>query len=225
MVTVDQLEEILGPAPFEDDVNERTSVPGVTVGLAWTSSGSGGLLFIEATRMAGAGQLTLTGMLGDVIKESAQTALSWVRSHAAELRLTPKSSVAVSLLEKTDIHIHFPAGSIPKDGPSAGVTIVTALVSLLANERVRPYTAMTGEITLRGLVLPVGGIKEKVLAAHRSGIKRVILPFRNKKNLADVPATVRADIEFILVKRITDVLQAAFDPSWTSVFDFPQSQL
>ena len=225
-LTIDRVGELLGPAPFEDDLSERASIPGVAVGLAWTASGSGGMLFIEATRMAGRGQLTLTGMLGDVIKESAQTALSWVRSHATELRLTPAATMVgsgsanVSLLDKTDIHIHFPAGAIPKDGPSAGVTIVTALVSLLANERVRPYTAMTGEITLRGLVLPVGGIKEKVLAAHRSGIKRVILPYRNQKNLADVPATVRNELEFVLAKRITDVLQAAFDPTWTSVFDF-----
>jgi ATP-dependent Lon protease len=229
-VTTARVEEILGPAPFEDDVNERASIPGVAAGLAWTSSGSGGLLFIEATRMPGTGRLTLTGNLGDVIKESAQTALSWVRAHATELRLGPLAgSVAslpmASLLEKTDIHIHLPAGAVPKDGPSAGVTIVTALVSLLANECVRPATAMTGEITLRGLVLPVGGIKEKVLAAHRSGIRRVILPYRNQKNLVDVPATVRADMEFILAKRIADVLQAAFDPAWTAVFDFPQSHL
>ena len=225
VLTVDRVTEILGPAPFEDDVNERVAVPGVTVGLAWTATGSGGLLFIEATRMPGTGQLTLTGMLGDVIKESAQTALSWVRSHATELGLAPRGAAPVSLLDKTDIHIHFPAGAIPKDGPSAGVTIVTALVSLLTNERIRPYTAMTGEITLRGLVLPVGGIKEKVLAAHRSGIRRVILPYRNQKNLVDVPANVRDQIEFVLARRITDVLQAAFEPELAATFAFPTSHL
>ncbi len=204
--------------------------------------------------MPGSGQLTLTGTLGDVIKESAQTALSWVRAHAVLLGLSSgggassgAKGAAASLLDKTDIHIHFPAGAIPKDGPSAGVTIVTALVSLLTDSKTRSYTAMTGEITLRGLVLPVGGIKgarlarggkggdddqpagpspEKVLAAHRSGIKRVVLPYRNRKDLNEVPATVKAEIEFVTAKRISDVLRAAFDaPLFRSLEQPASSQL
>ena len=163
------MKEILGPEMFYSEVAERTEVPGVATGLAWTAAG-GDLLFIEATKMAGKGGMTLTGQLGDVMKESATAALSYLRSKAEVLGINP------NFLEKTDLHLHFPAGSIPKDGPSAGVTILTALTSLLTGIRVRGDTAMTGEATLRGLVLPVGGIKEKVLAAHRAGIKRVILP-------------------------------------------------
>jgi len=203
-VTPERVVEILGPERFYSEVAERTEVPGVATGLAWTAVG-GDLLFIEATRMTGKGGLTLTGQLGDVMKESAQAALSYLRSNAERLGISP------TFLEKTDIHLHFPAGSIPKDGPSAGVTILTALTSLLTGIRVRSDTAMTGEATLRGLVLPVGGIKEKVLAAHRAGIKRVILPERCRKDLQDVPEQARSELEFIFATRMDEVLNGAME--------------
>ncbi|MEN9798312.1 MAG: ATP-dependent protease La, partial [Pseudomonadota bacterium] len=203
-ITSERVVEILGAERYYSEVAERTEVPGVATGLAWTAVG-GDLLFIEATRMTGKGGLTLTGQLGDVMKESAQAALSYLRSNAERLGITP------TFLEKTDIHLHFPAGSIPKDGPSAGVTILTALTSLLTGIRVRSDTAMTGEATLRGLVLPVGGIKEKVLAAHRAGIKRVILPERCRKDLQDVPEQARNELEFIFATKMDEVLRAAMD--------------
>ncbi|TPX36116.1 hypothetical protein SmJEL517_g01597 [Synchytrium microbalum] len=208
-VSLEKLEKILGPDRFDDEVAERTAVPGVVTGLAWTASGAGGLLFIEATSVPGKGILQLTGKLGDVIKESAQIGLTWVRGNATKMGITTRNSER-SLLENIDVHIHFPAGAIPKDGPSAGVTIVVALVSLFTNKPVREHTAMTGEITLRGQVLPVGGIKEKVLAAHRGGIRRIIMPYRNAKDLVDVPKNVQDEIEFIFAKRVDDVLRAAF---------------
>jgi ATP-dependent Lon protease len=198
------VEEMLGPEKFYNETAERTEVPGVATGLAWTAAG-GDILFIEATRMAGKGSLTLTGQLGDVMKESAQAALSYLRSKADTLGIPP------NFLEKTDIHIHFPAGSIPKDGPSAGVTILTALVSLLTGIRVRSDVAMTGEVTLRGLVLPVGGIKEKVLAAHRAGIKRIIMPARCEKDLVDVPEQARKELEFVFATHMEEVLKAALE--------------
>jgi ATP-dependent Lon protease len=201
-----RVKEILGPETFYSEVAERTEVPGVATGLAWTAAG-GDLLFIEATKMAGKGGMTLTGQLGDVMKESATAALSYLRSKAEALGISP------NFLEKTDLHLHFPAGSIPKDGPSAGVTILTALTSLLTGIRVRGDTAMTGEATLRGLVLPVGGIKEKVLAAHRAGIKRVILPERCRKDLQDVPEQAKNEIEFIFATRMDEVLDAALEKS------------
>lgn len=203
IVTAKRLEKILGPQKFYNESAERTSCPGVATGLAWTPAG-GDLLFIEATRMGGKGTLTLTGQLGDVMKESAQTALSWIRSQATQLGLI--KTAETSLLEKTDIHVHVPAGAIPKDGPSAGVTIIAALVSLLTNRRVRSDVAMTGEVTLQGLVLPVGGIKEKVLAAHRAGVKTVVLPARNEKDLMEVPANVRQELCMKPVKDVTEVL-------------------
>jgi ATP-dependent Lon protease len=203
-IVTDQLEVILGPESYVPEVAERTDVPGVATGLAWTPVG-GDLLFIEATKMPGKGQLVLTGQLGDVMKESAQAALSYMRNKSQAL------GIPENFLEKTDIHVHFPAGAIPKDGPSAGVTIFTALVSLLTGIRVRGDVAMTGEATLRGLVLPVGGIKEKMLAAHRAGIKRVILPERNKKDLIDVPEQARNEMEFIFAKHMEDVLKAALE--------------
>ena len=204
VITSDRVKEILGPEAFYSEVAERTEVPGVATGLAWTAVG-GDLLFIEATKMAGKGGMTLTGQLGDVMKESAQAALSYLRSKADQLGINP------NFLEKTDIHLHFPAGSIPKDGPSAGVTILTALTSLMTGIRVRGDTAMTGEATLRGLVLPVGGIKEKVLAAHRAGIKRVILPERVRKDLNDVPEQAKKDIEFVFVTQMDEVLRNALE--------------
>ncbi|KAH7862357.1 hypothetical protein Vadar_003671 [Vaccinium darrowii] len=203
------LEKILGPPRYDDkETAERVSSPGVSVGLVWTAFG-GEVQFVEATAMVGKGDLHLTGQLGDVIKESAQIALTWVRSRAAELKLA--STEGVNLLEGRDVHIHFPAGAVPKDGPSAGVTLVTSLVSLFSQRRVRADTAMTGEMTLRGLVLPVGGIKDKVLAAHRYGIKRVILPERNLKDLVEVPSTVLGNLEILLAKRMEDVLEHAFE--------------
>lgn len=207
-VTIDQkiLEKILGPEKFYNETAERTSIPGVATGLAWTAAG-GDLLFIEATKMGGKGSLILTGKLGEVMKESAQTALSWVRSRAMDFSLA--SSLDRHFLESTDIHVHFPAGAIPKDGPSAGVTIITALISLLTGRKAKANVAMTGEVTLRGLVLPVGGIKEKVLAAHRAGVKQVIMPARNQKDLEEIPKNVRSEMKFIFAKNVDDVLDAA----------------
>uniref|UniRef100_A0A0E0M3U2 Lon protease homolog 2, peroxisomal n=1 Tax=Oryza punctata TaxID=4537 RepID=A0A0E0M3U2_ORYPU len=203
------LEKVLGPPRFDDrEAADRVASPGVSVGLVWTSFG-GEVQFVEATAMVGKGDLHLTGQLGDVIKESAQLALTWVRARAADLNLSPTSDI--NLLESRDIHIHFPAGAVPKDGPSAGVTLVTSLVSLFSHRKVRADTAMTGEMTLRGLVLPVGGVKDKVLAAHRYGIKRVILPERNMKDLAEVPAPILSGLEILLVKRIEEVLDHAFE--------------
>jgi ATP-dependent Lon protease len=198
------LPEMLGPEKFWNETAERTEIAGVATGLAWTAAG-GDILFIEATKMTGKGSLTLTGQLGDVMKESAQAALSYLRSKSEAMGIPP------NFLEKTDIHIHFPAGSIPKDGPSAGVTILTALVSLLTGIRVRSDVAMTGEVTLRGLVLPVGGIKEKVLAAHRAGIKRVIIPARCEKDLVDVPEQARKEMEFVFATHMDEVLRAALE--------------
>jgi ATP-dependent Lon protease len=195
--------EILGAPRFENEVAMRVSVPGVATGLAWTPVG-GDILFIEATRVPGNGKLILTGQLGDVMKESAQAALSLVKSQSGALGLDPQ------LFEKSDIHVHVPAGAIPKDGPSAGVALYTALVSLLTGRTVRNDLAMTGEISLRGLVLPVGGIKEKTVAARRAGIRTVMLPARNRKDLEDIPESVRADIEFIWLERVEDATARAF---------------
>ena len=202
VVNAPQLETILGPEKFINEMAERTDVSGVATGLAWTAAG-GDILFIEATKMPGKGGLTLTGQLGDVMKESAQAALSYVRSQSASLGISDEE------FKKYDLHVHVPAGSVPKDGPSAGVTLLVALVSLLTGIKVRADAAMTGEITLRGNVLPVGGIKEKVLAARRAGVKRVILPERNKKDLHEIPMANREDVEFIFAHRMTDVLKAA----------------
>jgi ATP-dependent Lon protease len=200
----EQVREFLGPQKFTSEVAERTEEPGVATGLAWTSVG-GEILFIEATRMFGTGKLELTGQLGDVMKESAQAALSYVRTNAE------RYGIAKDFLEKSDIHIHIPAGGMPKDGPSAGVTMFTALVSMLAGIRVRHDVAMTGEITLRGRVLPIGGLKEKVLAAHRAGIKRVLVPERNKADLDEVPAEVKNDLDFVFVSKMDQVLEAALE--------------
>ncbi len=207
-VTPEDAEEYLGPQRFFSEIAERTEQPGVATGLAWTPTG-GDILFIEATRMPGKGNLNLTGQLGAVMKESATAALSYVRSHAAQWGLAP------DFLEKIDLHVHVPAGAIPKDGPSAGVTLLTALVSLLTGRRVRGDVAMTGEVTLRGSVLPVGGIKEKVLAAHRAGIKRVILPERNAKDLVDVPDEVKRTLEVVVARRVDEVLHAALEETPT----------
>ncbi|MFZ2311837.1 MAG: endopeptidase La, partial [Methylobacter sp.] len=188
-IDTEQIPGILGPKKFESDVAMRTSVPGVATGLAWTPVG-GDILFIEAARVPGNGKLILTGQLGDVMKESAQAALSLVKSHAHELDLNPE------LFDKNDIHVHVPAGAIPKDGPSAGVAMFTALYSAFSEKIVRSDVAMTGEISLRGLVLPVGGIKEKVIAAARAGIKTVMLPARNKRDFEEIPEAVRNQLQF-----------------------------
>ncbi|KAM0030011.1 putative endopeptidase La [Helianthus debilis subsp. tardiflorus] len=209
IVDEEMLEKVLGPPKYDDnEAAERVVTPGVSVGLVWTMFG-GEVQFVEATATPGKGDLHLTGQLGDVIKESAQIALTWVRARASELNLAVVEES--NLLEGRDVHIHFPAGAVPKDGPSAGVTLVTSLVSLFSRRRVRSDTAMTGEMTLRGLVLPVGGIKDKVLAAHRYGLKRVILPERNLKDLAEVPSAVLASLEILPAKRMEDVLEQAFE--------------
>ena len=206
-VTADRVEEFLGRPRFFDEVAERTTRPGVATGLAWTPTG-GDVLFVEATMIPSREEgLLLTGMLGDVMRESAQAALSFVQSNASALGVDPAT------LEGKRIHIHVPAGAIPKDGPSAGVTMVTAIASLGSGRPVRGDSAMTGEITLRGRVLPVGGIKEKVLAAHRLGLRRVILPRRNARDLDDVPADVRRELEFVLVDTAEEVLAQALTPA------------
>ncbi|CAA7406707.1 unnamed protein product [Spirodela intermedia] len=203
------LEKVLGPPVFDDrEAAERVASPGVSIGLVWTSVG-GEVQFVEASMMAGKGDLHLTGQLGDVIKESAQIALTWVRGRAMDLKISAPGGN--SLLDSRDVHIHFPAGAVPKDGPSAGVTLVTSLISLFSQKNVRADTAMTGEMTLRGLVLPVGGIKDKVLAAHRNGIKRVIIPERNLKDLVEIPSSILSGMEILLAKRIEDVLEQAFE--------------
>ncbi|MBV9202916.1 MAG: endopeptidase La, partial [Alphaproteobacteria bacterium] len=202
----EDLTEILGPHRFEGEVAMRTSVPGVATGLAWTPVG-GDILFIEATRTPGSGRLILTGQLGEVMRESAQAALSLVKARASAFGLDP------TMFEKSDIHIHVPAGAIPKDGPSAGVAMFTALVSLLTNRTVRSDTAMTGEISLRGLVLPVGGIKEKVVAAARASLSTVILPARNRKDYDDIPESARNSLRFIWAERAEDVIEAALEPA------------
>jgi ATP-dependent Lon protease len=198
------VEKILGAARYESDVALRTSVPGVATGLAWTPAG-GDILFIESSRVRGNGKLILTGQLGDVMKESAQAAVTLVKSLADRL------GIDATLLDHSDLHIHVPAGAIPKDGPSAGVAISTSLASLLTQRTVRSDVAMTGEISLRGVVMPVGGIKEKVVAAARAGIRTVILPARNRRDLEDIPDSVRAKLEFVWAERIEDVLARALE--------------
>jgi ATP-dependent Lon protease len=203
-VDVSDLAAILGAHQFESEVAMRTSVPGVATGLAWTPVG-GDILFVEATRVPGKGTLILTGQLGEVMRESAQAALSIVKNRAASLGIDP------GLFANSDIHIHVPAGAIPKDGPSAGVAMFSALVSLLTNRTVRSDTAMTGEISLRGLVLPVGGIKEKTAAAARAGLTRALLPARNRRDLDDISEEVRRKLEFVFLERVDDAIAAALE--------------
>ena len=202
VLTETDVEEIRGPVQFFNDVAERTAVPGVATGLAWTATG-GDILFIEATKMKGKGAIKLTGSLGDVMKESVGVATSYVRASAGDL------GIDEDLFDKVDMHIHVPSGAIPKDGPSAGVTMLTAMVSLLTGINVDNKLAMTGEATLRGAVLPVGGIKEKVLAAHRAGIRRVLLPAKNEKDLPEIPEEVRKDMEIHFCSRMEEVLRHA----------------
>jgi ATP-dependent Lon protease len=205
-ITDGDLLSILGAPIFEDEVAMRTSVPGVATGLAWTPVG-GDILFIEATATPGGGRLILTGQLGEVMKESAQAALSIVKNRAASFGIDP------ARFERTDIHIHVPAGATPKDGPSAGVAMFMALVSLMTDRTIRSDTAMTGEISLRGLVLPVGGIKEKIVAAHRAGLRHIMMPARNRKDYEDIPEEVRQQLTFTWLERVDDAVSAALEPA------------
>jgi ATP-dependent Lon protease len=208
IVTPDVITDMLGAPRFlDEEMKDRTKDPGVATGLAWTPVG-GDVLFVEASRMTGSSQLTLTGQLGDVMKESARIALSWFRAHASNYGVDP------SFYKDAELHLHVPAGAIPKDGPSAGVTMVTALASALSGRPVRPDLAMTGEITLSGRVLPVGGIKEKVLAAKRMGLNTVILPKQNEKNIReDLTPELRRDLTVHYVDQMDDVLKIALMPS------------
>ena len=229
------MEAVLGPPKFDGpkDAAQRLTKPGIAMGLAYTPVG-GDVLFVEASRMAGRGMITLTGQLGEVMQESAKTALSWIRAHAAELTLrgvaadspfaTVEANASASLLDASDVHVHFPAGGIPKDGPSAGVALVTSLVSLFSGRVVRSDTAMTGEVTLRGLVLPIGGVKEKVIAAHRAGLRTVILPARNQKDLRELPESVLEAMNFTFVTEVQQVLDAALLPPGVSATDAPPSE-
>jgi ATP-dependent Lon protease len=206
-VTIDvgDLAEILGPVKFESDVALRAGMPGVATGLAWTPVG-GDILFIEASKTPGSGKFIITGQLGDVMKESVQAALTLVKSRAASL------GIDATAFDKTDVHVHVPAGAIPKDGPSAGVAMFTALSSLFSNRVVRSDTAMTGEISLRGLVMPVGGIKEKVLAAQRAGIKRIMLPARNRRDFEEIPEETRNALEFHWLDNVDQALEFVLEP-------------
>jgi ATP-dependent Lon protease len=213
-VKASELAEYLGPPKAYPEIAERIDEPGIATGLAWTPVG-GEILFVEVSQMTGKGNLVLTGQLGNVMKESAQAALSYIRSHTAELGVTP------DFLTNIDLHLHVPQGATPKDGPSAGNAIISAMVSLLTGRKVRSDVAMTGEITLRGAVLPVGGIKEKVLAAHRAGVKRVVLPERNKKDVVEIPQSVRDELEMIFVSRIDETLRATLEPQAVPTFVGP----
>jgi ATP-dependent Lon protease len=199
------LAELLGPVKFEPEIAERTGQPGVAVGLAWTPAG-GDILFVESTRMPGKGELKLTGSLGDVMRESAEAARSWLRSRAPDL------DIEADCFEKADVHLHVPAGAVPKDGPSAGVAMVTSLASLLTGRPARPEVAMTGEITLRGVILPVGGIKEKVLAAKRAGIERVVLPERNRRDVDEIEEGLLEGLSLEYVGMIDEALQHTLQP-------------
>jgi ATP-dependent Lon protease len=207
-ITKANMAQYLGPIKHEPETALRTSLPGVVTGLAWTPSG-GEILFVEATAMPGKGSLQLTGQLGDVMKESAQAAFSLLRSNGK------KYGIDVKGLANEDLHVHVPAGAIPKDGPSAGVAMFTAMVSLLTHRACRSDVAMTGEITLRGLVLPIGGLKEKILAAHRAGIRTIVIPERNKKDLVEVPLEIRKQIKFVACTTVDEVLAAALEKKTT----------
>jgi ATP-dependent Lon protease len=204
-VTPELVEKVLGAPKHRSEVAERKGEPGVATGLAWTPSG-GTILFIEASKMPGKGNTTLTGNMRNVMQESATTAVSFVRSRADRLMLPAE------WMKLIDLHVHIPQGGIPKDGPSAGVTVFAAVASLLLDCAVKPDVGMTGEITLRGNVLPVGGIKEKILAAHRAGLKRVLIPHRNERDLDDVPAEVRADLDIKLIRRMDEILSLVLEP-------------
>ncbi len=209
LITDSLLEEILGVPIYQDDIKEKVNTHGISIGLAWTPFG-GKVLYVESSKSQGTGRLKITGQLGDVMKESVLTGLSWIKAHFQSI-LPPPGKNATEGLDGFDIHVHFPSGAVPKDGPSAGITIATALVSLITESKVRNDTAMTGEISLLGNVLPVGGIKEKVIGAHRFGIRRVILPDRNRKDIKEIPDNVKNEIEFIFVRQIEEVLIQALE--------------
>jgi ATP-dependent Lon protease len=203
-VTAAEVREYLGPPRFYPEQARKELPAGVATGMAWTEMG-GEVLFIEATLLPGGRGLTITGQLGEVMQESARAAQSYLWSHATEFGIEPE------IFKEFGVHLHVPAGAIPKDGPSAGVTITSALASLYTGRRVRPDTAMTGEITLSGLVFPIGGVKEKVLAAHRAGIKRIILPSRNEADVDDIPEDVKNDLQLVFVSGIGEVIDAALE--------------
>jgi ATP-dependent Lon protease len=204
-VAPEELSVLLGPVRFEPELAERAGRPGVAVGLAWTPAG-GDILFVESTRMPGKGTLKLTGSLGDVMRESAEAARSWLRSQAVALGIDP------DVFERSDVHLHVPAGAVPKDGPSAGIAMVTSLASLFTGRPVSPEVAMTGEITLRGKILPVGGIKEKVLAAKRGGIQRVVLPERNRRDVGEIPPHLLKGLDLDYVGTVGEALSVALAP-------------
>jgi ATP-dependent Lon protease len=223
IITKNDIHKYLGVVKYFSDVKERTRRTGVATGLAWTAVG-GDILFVEATKMRGKGGLSLTGSLGEVMKESAQAALSYIRSKAKQYDIDEDT------FDKLDLHIHVPAGAIPKDGPSAGVTMFTALMSLFTDRTVAHDMAMTGEITLRGLVLPIGGVKEKVLAAKRAGINKVILPEKNQKDLEEIPQHVRDSMQFFFVKEMDDVVRLALSrkskkPAVGAILESPATSL
>ena len=202
-MTPARIQDYLGPILFHSEIAERCKNSGVAVGLAWTAYG-GDILFIESSKMPGKGNLKLTGQLGDVMKESAEAAFSYVRSNAEKLGIEP------SFYEKYDIHIHVPAGAIPKDGPSAGITMIVAMISLLKNQKIKNGLGMTGEISLRGNVLPIGGLKEKATAAHRAGLKNIIAPYNNKRDLEEIPKKVLKDLKITFVKDVDEVIKLSF---------------
>jgi ATP-dependent Lon protease len=212
-ITAELVEDILGIPIFENDIQERVTSPGIAIGMAWTAYG-GKIMIVETSKSPGNGQLRITGQLGDVMKESVLTSISWIKANLAWL--LPKrteSHAACEGFDGIDLHVHFPAAAVPKDGPSAGITITSALTSLLSGIKVRNDTSMTGEISLVGNVLPIGGVKEKVLGAHRLGIKRIILPYANRKDLKDIPDYISKEIMFITVKKISEVLNEALESS------------
>jgi ATP-dependent Lon protease len=205
-VTLKKVHEYLGPEEYDVTLAESEDQVGLATGLAWTSVG-GDVLFIEVALTPGKGTIKLTGKLGDVMKESAQAALTYVKSHAQEL------GIKTTLIDKSDIHVHIPEGAVPKDGPSAGITMTTAIVSAFTNRPVNRTVAMTGEVTLRGRVLRIGGLKEKSIAAHRAGVHKVLIPASNERDLVDIPETVKSDVTFIPVDRVDAVLKLALHPA------------
>jgi ATP-dependent Lon protease len=205
LVDADKARVYLGKQRYFAELSERIDRPGIVTGLVWTPVG-GDIIFIESTRMPGSKGFTLTGQLGDVMKESARAALSWVRAEAEHLGIDPR------FFEQNDLHMHVPAGAIPKDGPSAGIAMTTSLVSLLTGRPIKENLAMTGEITLRGKVLPIGGVKDKVLAAHRAGIRTIILPRRNERDIDEIPEEACRELAFVFVDRMEEVLDAALSP-------------
>jgi ATP-dependent Lon protease len=195
---------------FENDLAERMDLPGTAIGMAWTSYG-GKIMLVETSKSPGHGGLRITGKLGDVMKESVLTSISWIKANLHQFIPKSLDQQRVEGVEGLDLHIHFPAAAVPKDGPSAGVTITTALVSLLSGVKVRSDLAMTGEISLTGKVLPIGGLKEKVLGAHRAGVKRIVLPFPNRKDLSEIPDHIKSELLFIPVKKMSEVLHCSLE--------------